>query len=156
MQYKSLSLIAMRFALTFSIIRFNISCLFANDFGMRNILIVGVGGFLGSVIRYKLGGLVLHHAFDWKFPISTFVVNVTGCLIAGVLAGLVEKHDFFTAEIRLLLFTGILGGFTTFSAFGVETVFLIQRHDYLVATANVILSVAAGLMALGIGIRIAG
>ena len=94
---------------------------------MKQFWIVGLGGFIGAVTRYKLGGAVLHHTTDWKFPLSTFVVNVLGCLIAGILASLVEKHDFFTPSLRLFLFTGLLGGFTTFSAFGMETVYLLQK-----------------------------
>jgi len=74
---------------------------------MRQFLIVGLGGFLGTVFRYKLGGLVLHHTAQWKFPMSTFVVNILGCFIAGLLAGLVEKHDLFGPPARLFLFTGL-------------------------------------------------
>jgi CrcB protein len=70
------------------------------------------------------------------------------------LSGVVEKHDALSADARLFLFTGILGGFTTFSAFGVETITLFQRHEPLVAILNVILSVTAGLTALWFGIKI--
>jgi CrcB protein len=69
-----------------------------------------------------------------------------------VLAGLAEKHELLSPETRLLLFTGVLGGFTTFSAFGLETVFLLRRGETLVAGANIILSVLAGLAALWIGL----
>jgi fluoride exporter len=119
---------------------------------VKEILIVALGGALGSAARYKLSGLVLHHTVDWRFPAGTFAVNVLGCLAAGVLAGLVEKQELFSPATRLLLFTGVLGGFTTFSAFGVETMFLIRRGEILVAGANVALSVAAGLAALWIGL----
>ena len=89
---------------------------------------------------------MLHHAgSDWKFPLGTFVVNLLGCVIAGVLAGLVTKLDWFTPGARLFLFTGLLGGFTTFSAFGVETVYLLRRAEYPVALAYVVLSVAGGI-----------
>jgi CrcB protein len=118
---------------------------------MKAVLLVALGGAVGSVARYKLSGLVLHHTIDWRFPAGTFAVNVLGCLVAGVLAGLAEKHDLLSADARLLLFTGLLGGFTTFSAFGVETVHLVKRGDLGVAAANVILSVAAGLFALWLG-----
>ena len=114
---------------------------------MKAILLVAFGGALGSVARFKLSGYVLQHTIDWRFPAGTFTVNVVGCLIAGVLAGMAEKHDFFTADTRLLLFTGILGGFTTFSAFGLETLFLLKRGEVLVAGANVVLSVIAVLSA---------
>jgi CrcB protein len=123
---------------------------------MKAALIVAFGGALGSVARFKLSGWILHHSLDWKFPAGTFAVNVTGCLLAGVLAGLAEKHDLFDAQMRLLLFTGLLGGFTTFSAFGLETMFLIRRGDFLVAGSNVALSVAAGLVALWLGLGLSG
>jgi len=115
------------------------------------MLLVALGGAFGSVARYKLSGLVLQHTADWRFPAGTFVVNVVGCLVAGVLAGLAEKHDLLSADARLLLFTGVLGGFTTFSAFGLETMYLLKRGDVMVAMANVFLSVAAGLLALWLG-----
>jgi CrcB protein len=122
---------------------------------MKGLLLVALGGAVGSMARYKLSGYVLHHTVDWRFPAGTFAVNVVGCLVAGVLAGLADKHDFFTPEARLLLFTGVLGGFTTFSAFGLETMFLLKRGDVLVAGANVALSVVAGLAALWLGISLA-
>jgi CrcB protein len=117
-------------------------------------MLVGLGGAVGAVARWKLGGLVLHHTADWKFPLSTFLVNVAGCLAAGVLAGLATKLDFFTADTRLFLFTGLLGGFTTFSAFGLETVYLLRRADYSVALAYVVLSVAGGVVGLWLGMRV--
>jgi CrcB protein len=115
---------------------------------MYQILIVGIGGFLGSVARYKLSGLVLHHTVDWRFPLATFVVNVVGCVVAGMLSGLVERYGWFSPNTRLLLFTGILGGFTTFSAFGVETAYLLRRDEVAIAFAYVALSVFCGLGAL--------
>ena len=118
---------------------------------MKAILLVALGGAVGSVARYKLSGLILHHTIDWRFPAGTFAVNVIGCLVAGVLAGLAEKHDMFSPDARVLLFTGLLGGFTTFSAFGLETMHLMKRGDLGVAAANVALSVLAGLAALWLG-----
>jgi CrcB protein len=117
------------------------------------MMLVALGGALGAVARWKLGGLVLHHTADWRFPLSTFLVNVAGCLAAGVLAGLVINLDLFTADTRLFLFTGLLGGFTTFSAFGLETVYLLRRADYAVALAYVVLSVAGGVAALWLAMR---
>ncbi len=122
---------------------------------MKGALIVALGGAIGSVARYKLSGYILHHTVDWRFPAGTFAVNVVGCLVAGVLAGLAEKHDYFSPDVRLLLFTGLLGGFTTFSAFGLETMFLLKRGDVWVAVANVVLSVVAGLAALWLGLGMA-
>jgi CrcB protein len=122
---------------------------------VKALLMVALGGAFGSVARFKLSGWILHHTIDWRFPAGTFAVNVLGCLVAGVLAALAEKHEYFTADTRLFLFTGILGGFTTFSAFGLETLFLLKRGELLVAGANVVLSVAAGLLALWLGFGLA-
>jgi CrcB protein len=123
---------------------------------MKAMLLVALGGALGSVARYKLSGLILHHTIDWRFPAGTFAVNVLGCLVAGVLGGLAEKHDLLSAEARLLLFTGVLGGFTTFSAFGLETMYLLRRGEPWIAGANIAASVAAGLLALWVGLVLAG
>jgi CrcB protein len=122
---------------------------------MKAVLLVALGGAMGSVARLKVSGYILHHTVDWRFPAGTFAVNVIGCLAAGVLAGLAEKYDFFSPDARLLLFTGILGGFTTFSAFGLETMFLLKRGEILVAGANVVVSVVAGLFALWLGFGLA-
>jgi CrcB protein len=122
---------------------------------MKAILLVALGGAVGSVARYKVSGWMLHHTLDWRFPAGTFSVNVAGCLLAGVLAGLAEKHELFSADARLLLFTGLLGGFTTFSAFGLETMYLLRKGELLVAGSNVALSVAAGLLALWLGLGVA-
>ena len=118
---------------------------------MQKILLVGLGGCLGAMARHALGGAVLHRTADWRFPLATFAVNVLGCLVAGVVAGLIEKHDWFSAEMRAFLFAGVLGGFTTFSAFGVETMHLVRRGDLAVASGYVALSVLCGLAALWLG-----
>jgi fluoride exporter len=121
---------------------------------MRQVLLVGLGGALGAIARYKLGGWVLHQTPGWKFPAATFVVNVLGCLVAGLLAGLVEKYDMFRPDTRLLLFTGVLGGFTTFSAFGLETAYLLRRGAMGAAGANVLLSVLGGTAALLLAMKV--
>ena len=118
---------------------------------MKGLIFVALGGALGSAARYLLSGWVLHHSMSWRFPLATFTVNVIGCLIAGVLGGFVIKHGFFSADVRIFLFTGILGGFTTFSAFGLETYYLLRRGELLVAGCNIILSVVIGLIVLFLG-----
>jgi len=122
--------------------------------GFKQILIVAFGGAVGSVLRYKLGGFALHHTQAWNFPISTFGVNVVGCFAIGILAALVEHHDLFSPSIRLLLFTGLLGGFTTFSAFGYESVFLLRCGLLSAATSYVLLSVVCGLGAVLVGMKL--
>jgi CrcB protein len=121
---------------------------------MKQLLLVGLGGALGALARWKLGGMVLHHTADWRFPLSTFLVNFAGCLFAGVLGGLVVKHDWFTPDTRLLLFTGLLGGFTTFSAFGLEAAYLLRRGDWGVALLYVLSSVTCGLLAVWLGMAV--
>ncbi|MCE9603720.1 MAG: fluoride efflux transporter CrcB [Planctomycetia bacterium] len=118
---------------------------------MYSTILVALGGALGSVARYKLSGLVLHHTVDWRFPLATFIVNVVGCFVVGVLAALSEKHEVISPESRLLLFTGVAGGFTTFSAFGLETMFLLRRNEWAVAGCYVALSVIVGLAVMGLG-----
>jgi CrcB protein len=85
---------------------------------------------------------------------STFAVNVAGCLVAGVLMALAVKHDLMSPSVRLVLFTGLLGGFTTFSAFGLETVYLIERHEILWAGLNVVATVLAGIGVLWAGMTV--
>lgn len=122
---------------------------------MRAVLLVALGGALGSVARFKLSGWILHHTVTWRFPAGTFVVNLSGCLVAGALAGLVAKHDLLGPDVRLLLFTGVLGGFTTFSAFGLETLLLLKRGELAVAAGYAVLSVTLGLAAAWAGFALA-
>ena len=123
---------------------------------MQAILLVALGGAVGSVLRYETGALVLRYSGPAAFPWGTFAVNVLGCAIAGLLAGLGERHAFLSAEMRLLLFTGFLGGFTTFSAFGVETIALIERGEWAVSSLYVGASVVGGLAALWLALKAAG
>jgi CrcB protein len=118
---------------------------------LKSALIVAAGGAIGSAVRYGLSTWTLHHAVDWRFPAGTFAVNMIGCLLVGLLAGLVVQHDMFSTSVRLFLLTGIAGGFTTFSAFGLETFDLIRRDEVLVAAAYMISSLFLGLVLVWIG-----
>lgn len=122
---------------------------------MKPLLLVALGGSIGSVIRYLLSLWIVQRCPDWRFPAGTFVINVAGCLVIGILSGLAVKPGAFSADARLFLFTGLLGGFTTFSAFGLETFHLLRRGEPMVAGAYVILSVVAGLVALAAGFSLA-
>lgn len=119
---------------------------------MHNLLLVGLGGFLGSIARYTLGGLVLHMTVQQHFPLGTFTVNVLGCLVVGLMAGATERYELFGPDARLFLFTGLLGGFTTFSAFSLDAVTLWQRGQGAVALAYVAGSVGLSLAALLAGL----
>ena len=120
------------------------------------MLLVAAGGAIGSMARYQIGAWVLARTETWAFPLGTFIVNVLGCLIAGVLIGVAEYRSFLTLEMRLLIFTGFLGGFTTFSAFGVETVALIERGAYGVAAGYAVSSVVIGVGALFAAVKLTG
>lgn len=113
-----------------------------------------MGGFAGASARYLLGGWVLHHTLEAKFPWSTFAVNVLGCLLMGALSALIERLDLFTPHARLLLLTGLLGGFTTFSAFGLETVYLLHRGENWIALTYVTSSVVCCVLALWAGLKL--
>ena len=121
---------------------------------MKQMLLVGLGGFVGAVARYKLGGFVLQHTLAWRFPLGTLVVNILGCLIIGLLSGLTTRQSAIGPDLRLVLFPGILGGFTTFSAFGFETFSLLRRGESLVALSYVLLSVICGVVAVWVGFRV--
>ena len=121
---------------------------------MGDLIIVGLGGFLGSISRYYIGGLIFHVAGSPRFPISTLLINVTGCFAIGILSGLAEHFHFFSPQARLFLLTGILGGFTTFSAFGYEAIYLMRIDAKELAFLYVFLSVLLGLVSTWIGIKI--
>lgn len=120
---------------------------------MRALLLVGIGGALGSMGRYALGGWVLRHAGPGGFPWGTFAVNVLGCLAIGAFVGLATRQAWLGEPWRLLLVTGFLGGFTTFSAFGLETVALLRRGDTAAAALYVLGSVLVGLLAVWLGMK---
>lgn len=120
---------------------------------MTNLLLVGAGGFIGAAARYLLGGWLLHHTTVAKFPWSTFTVNVLGCLAIGILSAVAEKSGWFGPGARLFLITGLLGGFTTFSAFGFETFFLLRRGEWIVAALYAGASVTVCVGAVWAGFR---
>ena len=118
---------------------------------MKAILLVGSGGFLGSVSRYLLGGWVHRVLGVSLFPVGTLVVNVVGCLAIGFFAGLAESRQVLTAERRLFLLLGFFGGFTTFSSFGYETFSLARGGEMTRAVANIALQLVLGLAAVVAG-----
>ena len=107
---------------------------------------VALGGALGSVARHGVNRFVLHQWPSLRFPVATLTVNVLGCIVIGVLAGVVASGRLpMRAAWREFVFVGILGGFTTFSAFGLDTITLIRAGEPRTAVANVLLQVVVGL-----------
>lgn len=118
---------------------------------MTQLLLVAIGGALGSTCRYYISNTITQRVIFGAFPLGTWAVNVLGCLVAGLVLGLSERFQFLSAETRVLIFSGILGGFTTFSAFAVETVTLLKRGDVVTALVYILLSVTIGLAAVWLG-----
>jgi len=104
---------------------------------MAKMFLAGIGGFVGSILRYSVSGLVQDLSRSIDFPYGTLAVNLIGCLAIGFLSQLAESRGYFTAETRTLVFIGVLGGFTTFSAFSNETMNLWREGENLLAIANV-------------------
>ncbi len=117
-------------------------------------LYIMLGAVVGAPLRYFLQGRVQDLA-PASFPYGTLVVNITGCLVMGLLFTLAEERDVFSRESRLLLVTGFLGSYTTFSTFGWETYALLRDNEVLQASGNVFLSVAGGILGVWAGSVIA-
>jgi CrcB protein len=114
------------------------------------LFLAGIGGFIGSSLRYAVGGYVQQISRSADFPYGTLAVNLIGCFIIGFLSQLAESRGVFTAESRIFVFVGILGGFTTFSAFGNETMNLWRDGQNTLAMANIAAHVVLGLGAVWI------
>ena len=104
---------------------------------MIKLLLIGTGGFIGSIFRYLISGSVQAVSHSITFPYGTLAVNVIGCFLIGFLSELAETRSLFSPDTRAFLIVGILGGFTTFSAFGNETMNLLRDGEGALAMMNV-------------------
>jgi CrcB protein len=118
---------------------------------IRYVLWVGIGGFLGSVARFLLGHVVSKF-YAYSFPLGTFLVNIIGCLIVGIIFGITEKTDTLNVEMRLFLATGFCGGFTTFSTFALENIKLLNDSQYALFAIYSLSSFLIGILAVITGI----
>ena len=118
---------------------------------MLNAAVVGAGGFIGAICRYGMSGMVQRFTAATTFPVGTLAVNMLGCLLIGVLVGLVESRQMFGPEFRRFMLIGILGGFTTYSTFAYESVALLRDAEYLRAFGNVGVHVVLGLALVWLG-----
>jgi CrcB protein len=119
----------------------------------RAIILVGLGGGLGSIFRY-LTSVVVTKYVQTTFPLGTFAVNIIGCLIVGILLGLFERQQLTNPDLKFLLITGFCGGYTTFSAFASENINLFQSGNSLTAFVYIASSVLISLFAVFIGITL--
>ncbi len=118
---------------------------------LGRVVLVGLGGFVGSSARFVASGLVHRWLPLSTFPIGTVAVNVAGCLAIGFLGGLMELRQVLGPAQRLFLLIGVLGGFTTFSTFAWETLSLAHASEVARAAANVVGQVVLGLAAAWLG-----
>ena len=117
---------------------------------MQNILLVALGGAVGSVCRYLLSGMN-----STSYPWGTFTVNILGSLLIGLLVGLVNKGS-LSPEMKLLLVTGFCGGFTTFSTFTSESFSMMKTGDVMLSALYIGASVAVGVLAVWGGLKLSG
>ena len=117
---------------------------------MKIILLIGIGGFLGSIFRYLLQVYIGRYT-TLTFPLGTLFVNLSGCFAIGFLYGMANRFGWLTLEWRLFLITGICGGYTTFSSFSYEGISLLREGNYLYFALYVGLSVIVGLLATAAG-----
>ena len=123
---------------------------------MTRLLLVALGGAIGASARYGLGLAAMRLAPNAAWPWGTFLANVVGGLLMGLLAGwLALKGGAEQETIRLFAAVGVLGGFTTFSAFSLETVLMIERRQWVLAGGYVLLSAVLAVAALFAGLAIA-
>lgn len=121
---------------------------------MLKLVYIAIGGAFGSVLRYLVSGWV-QRLTPGVFPIGTMVVNLSGCVVIGFLAALLTGPLVVREEYRVGLLVGVLGGYTTFSSFSLDTNRLADSGQFLSASANVLLSVGVGLAATWVGARVA-
>lgn len=123
--------------------------------GLKTVLWVGLGGFVGANLRYAVGSWVDAHWYAAGFPLGTFIVNVSGAFVLGFLATLLSEVILSDPHMRLFLTVGLLGAYTTFSTFSFESVKLLEEGNRLQALANMAGSVTVGVVAAWLGIVLA-
>ena len=121
---------------------------------MQRVLLIGIAGLLGTLGRYALSGVIARR-FGETFPTGTLVVNVVGCFLAGFLFYLMQERFLVSDIARATIMIGFLGGFTTFSSFGVQTFTLLKDGEVGLATINVLASNGLGLLTVWAGYSVA-
>ncbi len=120
---------------------------------LRNLLLVGLGGAIGSMARYFISR-VISTRYTLSFPLSTFIINIVGCFLIGLLFGYVQKNNSQQSDLWLILATGFCGGFTTFSAFALENVTLLKGQLSVTTLLYIAASVIVGILLCRLGISL--
>jgi CrcB protein len=116
------------------------------EYMLKTLLLVALGGMLGSVCRFLVSFGFLKY-YPQLFPWPTFIVNLFGCLLMGIFWGLGQKNAWFSSDLRLLCMTGFCGGFTTFSAFALENMQLLKQQQFTLFLTYALASVLVGVLA---------
>ena len=120
---------------------------------LKQILLVGLGGAIGSIFRFLTSSLMARYALS-NFPLGTFIANVLGCFILGICIGVFGKNPTENENLRLLFVTGFCGGYTTFSTFASENIQMLQQQNYVMLATYTLVSLLVGFLAVAIGLSL--
>lgn len=121
---------------------------------MLNVLFIALGGAIGSVSRYLVSRIFSDFEQPFLYLLGTVSVNILGCFLFGLIAGSMETRGLINEHLRSFLLVGLMGGFTTFSAFGAETFFLIEKGNIHLAIINILFQVTIGVLAVWAGLSL--